>query len=66
MTTWHLHKNDLIVTLTDLLQEILAQRFGCHLSKVLFHIVSDLWKVGNEARTIKVSNMQIRFNPNCI
>ena len=47
-----LHKNDLIVALTDLFQQILAQRFGCHLSKVLFYVVSDMWKVGNEARAI--------------
>ena len=32
--------------------------------RVLFDIVSDMRKVWNEARNIKVSNMQIGFNPN--
>ena len=55
--------NDVIVALTNLFQQILAQCFGCHFSNFSFHVESDMKEDRNEARKIKVSNMQIRFNP---
>ena len=57
-----LHKNDVFVALTNLFQQNLAQCFGCHFPKDLFHIDACCEQRVDFARKIKVSNMQISFN----
>ena len=51
------------MALTNLFQQNLARCFGCHFPKVLFHIDACSEERVDFSRKIKVSNIQIRFNP---